>query len=180
METFIAMLRGINVSGQKLINMDDLRSYLRELDFGNVRTYIQSGNIVFNCSRSAPYRLQNLIQAKIWEEYGFEVPVIVKTPDQLEETLGNNPFQKEAEKDAKKVLVTFLAEVPSTSRVEALKALDYSPEKWLLRKADLYLYAPNGYGKAKMNNNFFESKLKVRATTRNWRTVNILVQMARS
>jgi len=179
MSSYIAMLRGINVSGQKLIKMADLKVHLEELELAHLQTYIQSGNIVFDIEGSSPRDLENLIHNKIIEAYGFEVPVIVRTKNDLEEVVQNNPFHEEAKPDPRRVLVTFLSETPSADRVKELQKLDYGPEQWHLRNADIYLYAPNGYGKAKMNNNLFEKKLKVQATTRNWKTVNILAQMAK-
>ena len=179
MSTYVAMLRGINVSGQKLIKMADLKAHMEELGFNNLQTYIQSGNMVFDLEQSSTQDLEKLIHSKILETYGFEVPVIVRTPDDLEEIIENNPFHREAQLDPRRVLVTFLSGLPSTDRVEELQKLDHSPEQWRLRNANIYFHAPNGYGKAKMNNNFFEKKLKVQATTRNWKTVNILAEMAR-
>ena len=177
MNSFIAMLRGINVSGQKSIKMADLLVYLEELSFTNVETYIQSGNIVFDFDQASPGVLEKLIHTKILHQYGFEVPVIVKTSEEMENVVRNNPFVNEVMEDPKRLYVTFLSEAPSVERVDQLKTLDCSPEQWILKGSDIYFFAPNGYGKAKMNNNFFENKLKVNATTRNWKTVNILSTM---
>lgn len=179
MTTYIALLRGINVSGQKSIKMAELRTQLEDLGFANVQTYIQSGNIVFDFEKYRSADLENLIRTKILDQYGFEVHVMVKTPEQLEKVVHDNPFIHEAREESTRLFVTFLSDIPSPERVDKLKTLDYSPERWVLIGSDVYFFAANGYGKAKMNNNFFEAKLKIQATTRNWKTVNMLLQMAR-
>ncbi len=179
METYIAILRGINVSGQKKIKMADLRIYLEELNFKNVQTYIQSGNIIFQDKSQNLKVLENIIEKKILEKTGFEVKTIVKTPSEIESVLANNPFLADQNKDPERLYVTFLAEFPLPVHIEKLKDLDYSPEEFVLDGNNIYLFSPHGYGRAKMNNNFFENKLKVSATTRNWKTVNKLDELAK-
>ena len=91
---FIALLRGINVSGQKMIKMVDLRESLAELPFNNIQTYIQSGNIVFKADEKQTDKIESLIKNKIREKYGFDVPTLVRTPEELSRALRDNPFQK--------------------------------------------------------------------------------------
>ena len=179
MQTYIALLRGINVSGQKKIKMADLREYLEELGFQDIQTYIQSGNIVFRSKKMTSNNLEILIKNKIQEKYGFEVPVIVITPDEIKHTANNNPFEKDNTKDPKKFCVVFLQEQPYQENIEKLKEYDYSPEEYVLSEKIIYYYAANGAGNAKMNNNFFENKLKVKASSRNWRTTNKLLEMVK-
>ena len=180
MKTYIAILRGINVSGQKKIKMADLKSLMEELNFGNVRTYIQSGNVVFECDECPAKELEKSIEEKIAGHYGFQVPTMVKTPDELEYVLHHNPFFNDPDKDPKRFYVTFLDEVPAPELVEKLKGIDYHPEAYVLDGKNIYFFSPAAYGRAKMNNNFFENKLKVAATTRNWNTVMKLVEMAKA
>lgn len=177
MKTYIALLRGINVSGQKKIKMADLRAQLQALPIQNIQTYIQSGNIVFEGASTANSDLANQIEQNIKQNYGFEVPVLIKSPEDLKNTLENNPFLKDSNKDIKRFYVTFLAEAPAPDLVEKLKEVDYSPEEYVILNDSIYFYSPQGYGRAKMNNNFFEKKLKVSATTRNWRTIHKLLEM---
>ncbi len=179
MQTYIALLRGINVNGQKKIIMADLRAYLEELNFQDIQTYIQSGNIVFKSENSSLKNLELLIKNKIQEKYGFEVPVIVITPTVIKSALNNNPFEKDSEKDPKKFCVVFLQDKPLQENIEILSGYNYSPEEYVLTKKIIYYYAANGIGNAKMTNNFFENKLKVRATSRNWRTTNKLLEMVK-
>lgn len=177
METYIAMLRGINVSGQKKNNMADFRGHLQNLNFTEVQTYIQSGNAVFKSKKIITKALESKIAKKILTEYGFEVSVIVRTPDELQEVVVNNPFRKD--KELNKLYITFLSNKPTIENLNKLKGIDHSPEEYVLKGKTIYFYSPHGYGKAKMNNNFFEKKLKVNATTRNWKTVNKLAEMAK-
>ena len=177
METYIAMLRGINVSGQKKIKMADLRGYMEELHFRDVETYIQSGNIVFKAEGSAT-DVARAIKAQILERYGFEVPTIVKKHEDFEYVLANCPFMNDPTKDESRFYITFLDREPEIAQVEKLKEYDYSPEEYVLDGANIFFFSPNGYGNAKMNNNFFENKLKVTATARNWKTVHRLAEMS--
>ena len=177
MQTYIALLRGINVSGQKKIKMADLRAQMEAIGFHNVRTYIQSGNILFELEETDYRELEQRIHQKIIEEYGFTVPVMVKTPAEFQAVVDHNPFPEDKGFDLKRLYVTFLDEEPDPERVATVREVDYSPEQFEIIGKDLYFYSPSGYGRAKMNNNFFEKKLKVAATTRNWRTVNVLLSM---
>ena len=178
MQTYIAMLRGINVSGQKKIKMADFKTHLQELNFTDVKTYIQSGNAVFKYKKCNPKSLENKIANKILEKYGFEVSLILKMSDALKDVLKNNPFVKD--KDLNRLYVIFLSDEPTSDDLKKLKGIDHGPEEYVLKGKTIYFYSPHGYGRAKMNNNFFENKLKVTATTRNWKTVNKLAEMANS
>jgi len=175
MKTYVALLRGINVSGQKKIKMADLKLHLEELHFQNIQTYIQTGNVIFRTSKTALKSLEKNIQKKIKEKYGFEVSVMVKTPEEFTTILKNIPFS--TIEDYGKLYFTLLTENPSLDLVEKLKNIDYSPEVYYIDKKTIYVYVPNGYGRAKINNNFFEKKLKVSATTRNWKTMYKLLEM---
>lgn len=178
MSVYIALLRGINVSGQKKIKMVDLRAHLAELPFENIQTYIQSGNIIFEHLPADHAVLEQMIHDKIQEKYGFDVPVLIKTAEELNHVLTHVPFEEEIESEPKKIYFTFLDEEASPDRIETLAEVNYHPEKYVIEGKNIYFYSPTGYGRAKMSNNFFEKKLKVSATTRNLRTTRILFEMA--
>jgi len=178
MKTYIALLRGINVSGQKKIKMADLKLSLETLSFSDVVTYIQSGNIVFKTDEQSISKIENKIHEKILKDFGFEVRVLVKTPKELKHTLANNPFEKDLKYEPKLFAVVFLKEKPKSENIVKLATYDYSPEEYVLDDKIIYYYAANGAGNAKMNNNFFENKLKVQATSRNWRTTHKLVELS--
>ncbi len=178
MNTYIAFLRGINVSGQKKIKMADLRLQIEELGFAQVQTYIQSGNLLFQSDLKDTTALAEKIQAKILADYDFEVPVLVLPAAAIKNILDRNPFASDPEKDPKYWYVSLLYRVPTAADIAHLGEVDYSPEIYVIEGQTLYFYAANGYGRAKMNNNLFEKKLKVSATTRNWRTMNKIWEMA--
>ena len=179
MGKFIALLRGINVSGQKQIKMSDLKILFEELNFTNVQTYIQSGNVIFSAKEKSIQKLEDKIASGIKRKFDFNVQVVVITPEEIEYVLKSNPFIKR-KKDADKLYVTFLGNNPSDENIKRLNNIDYSPEEYIIDGRYIYLFVPNGYGKAKLNNNFFENKLKVSATTRNWKSVNQLFELSKS
>lgn len=177
MSTYIALLRGINVSGQKLIKMTELKELFEKQGFQNVLTYIQSGNVIFYSKEKSSDKIKKIISNSIKQEFGFDVGVLVITPDIIEYVLKNNPFIKK-KKEVDKLYVTFLSEQPSAANVKKLNSTNYSPEEYIINGKLVYLYVPNGYGKTKLNNNLFENKLKVEATTRNWKTINKLWELS--
>ncbi|RNI36273.1 DUF1697 domain-containing protein [Hanamia caeni] len=179
MQTFISILRGINVSGQKKILMADLKKLYESLKFSEVKTYIQSGNLVFKSdSKISDIQLARKIEKAISTKYKFEVPVIIRTKEELEKILSQNSFTKEKNIDVKKLHVTFLSETPDGGKIEQIKEVDFSPDRFIIKGKEIYLHIPGSYGETKLSNKFFENKLKVSATTRNWNTVNKLCEMA--
>jgi uncharacterized protein (DUF1697 family) len=178
MLTYISILRGINVSGQKLIKMGALEKMYEYLGFQDIKTYVQSGNVVFTGNNSEPDTLAQKISNQIAKDFGFEVPVIVLTIDKLKKIIDSNPFAKDTSKDPTYLHVTFLSSKPQHYDKEALESKRLPGEEISFSEEAVYLYCPGGYGKTKLNNNFLESKLKVGATTRNWKTTNELFTMA--
>ena len=178
MQTYICLLRGINVSGHKKIKMADLKVSFENLGYADVLTYIQSGNIVFKSADKNIKTLESSIYKMLLKDYGFELTVIVLTPEEMHDATTHNPFEKDPAKDPKKLYVVFLQEKPKPENTAVLATYDYSPEACVLANKIVYLYAANGMGEAKMNNNFFENKLKVKASTRNWNTVHKLVALS--
>jgi uncharacterized protein (DUF1697 family) len=104
--------------------------------------------------------------------------VIIRTKEELEKILSQNSFTKEKNIDVKKLHVTFLSETPDGGKIEQIKEVDFSPDRFIIKGKEIYLHIPGSYGETKLSNKFFENKLKVSATTRNWNTVNKLCEMA--
>ena len=181
MKTYISMLRGINVSGQKKILMVDLKALYEKIGFKEVVTYIQSGNVVFQASKSlTEVEIISMIQTAITEKYQFEVPVMIRLADEIAAIIENNPFLKQKDTDIERIYVAFLSEKPSEVYLEKVHTFDFSPDQFVIVDKTIYLYYPvTGYGNSKMTNNFFESKLKVKATTRNWKTTKKLLELAK-
>ena len=171
---WIALLRGINVSGQKLIKMEDLRKVFESLHYENVSTYIQSGNIVFAAAGSKNGVHQQNIAKKLVAAFGFEVPVVVRSHGQLGEVIKKAPFKPSLLKENEKIHVTFLSEEPSRNGAEKLSNVRDTTDEIHLSGSEIYLLCRNGYGKTQYSNTFVEKKLGVPATTRNWATVNKL------
>ena len=181
METYISILRGINVSGQKKILMSDLKDIFNKLAFKNITTYIQSGNVVFQSeAKLSDIELAEKIGTAILKKYDFKVPVIIRRQEELEKILLTNPFIKDKNINIERLYVTFLSEKPNPVLKESTEKLDYSPDKFYIMEKEVFLYTPGGYGETKLSNNFFENKLKITATTRNWKTVNKLFEIASS
>ena len=178
MSKFIALLRGINVSGQKQIKMSELKTLFEEKGFQDVITYIQSGNVIFSAREKSNKKLEDKISSAIKSKFSFDAQIIVLTPEAIGHVIQSNPFLKK-KKDTEKLYVTFLLENPSAENIKKLKAVDYSPEEFIMDGSYIYLFVPNGYGNSKLNNNLFESKLKVFGTTRNWKTVNKLFELSK-
>ena len=179
MKKSIALLRGINVSGHKKIKMSELRLLFEEIGFQFVETYIQSGNVIFSSKEKSGEKLEAKISSGIKRKFSFDVQVIVVNPKEIEYILKTNPFLKK-KKDAEKLYVTFLSKIPSDENIEKLYLIDYLPEEYVIDGRYIYLFVPNGYGRAKLNNNFFENKLKIFGTTRNWKTVIALSELVKS
>ena len=176
---FIALLRGINVSGQKIIKMSELKLLFEEMGFQDVQTYIQSGNVIFSSKEKSGKKLEAKISASIKNKFGFDVPVIVINPKEIEYVLKNNPFIQK-KKAVEKLYVTFLSETPSVENINKISRNNYSPEEYIIEGKHIYLFLPNGAGKAKLNNNLFENKLKVDGTSRNWKTIQKLSELVSS
>lgn len=179
MTTFITMLRGINVSGQKKILMPDLKALFEGLGFNRVIIYIQSGNVIFDSDLSIPaLTLSSRIEKAILDKFGFNIPVIIRTINEMQALIKANPFIKETGQVTGKLYVTFLEKEPVSGQVEKIKPFDFLPDKFKYHNREIYLQCAAGYGTTKLSNTFFENKLKVKATTRNWNTVNKLLELA--
>jgi uncharacterized protein (DUF1697 family) len=176
MITYIALLRAVNV-GSNMLKMEHLREMLAELGFADVKTYLQSGNVLFS-AKGTRAQLAARIEKRVSEATRLPVSAILRTPAELQRIIAANPFAKEAAGTPKAVHVTFLAaKAPKTGAAEIGK-LQSGADRWHVAGADIYLHCPGGYGRTKLNNTALERVLGARATTRNWRTVTALHAMA--
>jgi uncharacterized protein (DUF1697 family) len=181
MAKYILILRGINVGANRKVPMADLKVLCAKLRLQNLQTYIQSGNVVFELPQpESVSELENRLQKAFTETFGFDIPVIVRTIQEIEESITNNPFLKEKDVDVDKLHLTFLKEEPSPELLEKTKALQFLPDRFEIIGRDVFVYCENGYGRTKITNDFFEKKLKVQSTTRNWKTVMKLHEMINS
>ena len=177
MPIYISMLRGVNLGPHNRMKMEPLRKSLEVLGFEQVQTYIQSGNVIFRAAKQSPRAVSKRIEETVLADFGFAVPVITQTCEQMKETIQNNPFSKKRGIDVSKMHVTFLSQVPVEAALKKLAVADGADEFCHSGEA-IYLHCRNGYSETKLSNGFFEKTLAVRATTRNWKTVNQLYKMA--
>lgn len=171
MTTFVSLFRGINVGGNKAVRMDALKALHESLGFKDVVTYIQSGNVVFSNEDANPAQLARHIEDAFAANFCFRSNVVVRTSAELQEIIANNPFQNQPSKEAKWVLVLFLASRPEATALEDLRKAYSGPEAYYLIGQELYIYYPVGMGRSKLTLPLIEKKLKTSGTGRNWNTV---------
>jgi uncharacterized protein (DUF1697 family) len=172
MKTYISLLRGTNVSAKNRISMPELKRLYESMGLKDVVTYIQSGNVVFDCEENDPIKLTGIIENGIIQSIGSEVRVILRDKDGIKRIKENNPFVKQRNEDTGKLYVTFLSDVPgetSLSDIDAttdggrsglkrnsIKSLE--GDEFMIYDKEVYLFCPNGYGKTKFSNTYFEIK----------------------
>jgi uncharacterized protein (DUF1697 family) len=189
--THVALLRGINVGGKNILPMKDLAAIFEAAGCADVRTYIQSGNVIFSAPASSIRKLPEQIAQAIEKRFGFKSPVILRSSDDLTRIIHANPFLKTGAKgasakgtsakgisaDEKWLHVYFLAAVPEPPAVASLDPNRSAPDVFHVRDREIYLHLPNGMGRSKLTNAYFDSKLKTISTARNWATICKLLAM---
>ncbi len=179
MKSKIVILRGINVGGKRKILMADLKILMQNLGYENIQTYIQSGNLIFTTEeKTQDKELAGNIETAILNEYNFEVPVIVLSKEEIENAIANNPFYT-AGADINKLHLTFLSEEPLDINQKIIESNDYAPDYFQIIGRKVFIYCDGSYHKSKLTNDYFEKKLKVKATTRNWKTVLKLWELSK-
>jgi uncharacterized protein (DUF1697 family) len=176
MTTWIAMLRGINVVGKNKLPMAELAAMFEDAGFQSVRTYIQSGNVVFRNARGTARTLSARIEGLVLERFGFSPRVIVITARELASALRENPFP-EAQRNHKCLHLYFLTEKPQKPDLGSLSRIDAGRERFVLKGGVLYLYTPDGFAESALRSRI-ERCLGVAATARNWRTAHELLKLA--
>jgi uncharacterized protein (DUF1697 family) len=172
----IALLRGINVGGNKLVGMAALRELLAGNGYDDVRTYLQSGNVLLS-SAAPPARLERDLEELIADGLGVDLQVFVRTRDELADVIERDPLRDVVD-DPAKYLVSFLSAKPKAAVVRELAALDAEPERFVISGRELYAWHPGGIGRSALRNVLTEKKLGVSATGRNWKTVTKLLELA--
>jgi len=180
MTKYISILRGINVGGKRKILMADLRALYQSLGFENIVTYIQSGNVIFDAKKKNKNNaFAKKIKQAIADKYGFDVPVIIRKVEEIRGIIDNNPFVKKKGVVIENLHLTFLGDTPAEEHLEKIKTFEYPPDDFKIEGKEVYVFCAGKYHKSKLTNNFFEKKLKVAATTRNWKTVNKLLELSK-
>ncbi|MEK4999025.1 MULTISPECIES: DUF1697 domain-containing protein [unclassified Paenibacillus] len=179
MITYIALLRGINVGGNKIIKMLDLKAMFQALGFANVRTYIQSGNVVFESDEGSVSLLSGVIERQIHEVFGFEVSVIIRTLAEMENVIANDPFQLSEPEEFKRWYVTFLSAEPSVEALDKLRTYENGPDKVRFDGREMYILYEVSVSQSSLFKVPFDKILGMPITARNWNTVNKLVAIGK-
>jgi uncharacterized protein (DUF1697 family) len=171
------MLRGVNVGGKNKLPMSDLAGIFRDAGCRAVTTYIQSGNVLFEADAGLARRLASVVAAAIRVSFGYQMPVILRSREELREIVEANPFLGD-DVDPKSLHVVFLDAAPAAARVSALDPDRSPPDRFRVRGREIFLCCPNGLARSKLTNAYFDSKLGAVSTIRNWNTVRKLSRMS--
>jgi uncharacterized protein (DUF1697 family) len=179
MKTYVSFLRGVNMTGHNSIKMADLCLFYKDLDFVDAETYIQSGNVIFSYQTDLPeHDLSLIIERAILKKFNYNVPVMIRTIEEMKKLIRVNPFLTEENFDPSKMAVMFLYEEPLNAQVQKVINIDYPPDKFKIVGSEIFIYCPNGFGKTRLYTNFFEKKMGVIGTARNWKTITTILNIA--
>jgi uncharacterized protein (DUF1697 family) len=173
---YVALLRGINLGGKNLLPMKDLAAIFVQAGCTNVRTYIQSGNVIFSSPASLLKGLPDTISERIATRFGYRIPIILRTSEQLARAIRDNPFLQAGESE-KTLYVLFLADPPNAPAVGKLDPDRSPPDAFRVLNQEIYLHLPNGVAHSKLTNAYFDAKLSTTCTARNWATVRKIFEM---
>jgi uncharacterized protein (DUF1697 family) len=176
----IALIRGINVGGHKKVAMADLRALLEQLGFTDVKSLLQSGNLVFRSDRRNAAEMERLFETEAVKGLALEADFFVRSAKEWKTVVAENPFPKEAERDPGHLVVMCLKNAPDKADVKGLQAAITGPEIVRAKGRHLYISFPNGIGTSRLTNALIEKKLRTRGTARNWNTVLKLDALANS
>jgi uncharacterized protein (DUF1697 family) len=177
MTRYISLLRGINVGGRRKILMADLKKLYSDLGCLNIQTYIQSGNVIFDWDlEKDATEIETIIYKAIQKHYGYEVPVIIRKVKEIEEIILNNPFATPSNSES--LFLMFLKDKPLSNQLEKIKEYSFLPDDFHISGKHIYGVFVGKFSDSKLGITFFEKHLKVSATTRNWKTVNKLFEIA--
>jgi len=179
MHTLVAFLRGVNMTGHNSLKMTGLSDLFREIGLVDPETYIQSGNVIFRCKDAIPVTdIASMIEKAILEKFNYDVPAMVRTVDEMRKIAIENQLTGEKDFDPSRMAVLFLHEKPGNDQTKKLKGIDYPPDKFYISGSEIYIYCPNGFGKTRLYTNFFEKKLGIKGTARNWKTFKTILQIS--
>ncbi len=174
---FVALLRGVNVGRHKRMRMAELRDALVAAGLDEVSTYLQSGNVLFSAETDDRSTLESSIEAAVGERFGFDVAVLVRSAEQMQEVVVSNPYAPQAASDPTRVHAMFLAASPSAEAWSRVDPASVAPDEFSVNDDVVYMHLPNGMGGAQLPDAIVQAELGVAATTRNWRTVTRLLEM---
>ena len=176
MPVYVALLYAVNVLKHNRISMADLRDIFDSLGYSEVRTYIQSGNVVFSSPKRSASTLTREIESAIEKKLGKPVKVTLRTAGEMAKIAERHPFLADADADLKRLHVAFLSEKPDKATIAEIDPAQYHPDRFEVIGREVYLHFPDGVAETKLNTAFFQRKLKAPGTVRNWRTVTTLAE----
>jgi uncharacterized protein (DUF1697 family) len=166
------------MAGHNMIKMSELTAMFISLEFKDTKTYIQSGNVLFShTGKLSAAELSGKIEKAILEKFGFPILAMTRTDKELVNLLSLNPYLNEPEFDPAKNAVVFLHEKPTGAQIEKVNDIDFPPDKFTISGNEIFIYCPNGFGKTKLYTNFFERKMRVTGTARNWKTITTILNL---
>ncbi len=179
MVTYISFLRGVNMTGHNSIKMTDLAALYSNLGFIQPCTFIQSGNVIFSADKNRPVTdIVLAIENAIHDKYVYNVPAMIRTVPEMNSIITSNPYLTEPDFDPAKMAVVFLHDTVTESQKEKVAQVDYPPDKFTIIGNEIFTFCPDGFGRTKIYTNFFEKKMKVTGTARNWKTITTLLELA--
>jgi len=178
MTAVIAMLRAVNLGSHNRVRMDALCALCSALKLRDPRTYVQSGNVVFETSERDIAKVARRIEDAMERDFGFRTDVIVRTADEMRDVVARNPFEKRRGLDGKRLLVFFFGKEPGAEAREKIRSIKVNGEELHMDGRELYIYFPDGQGRSKVSTAAIERMLKVAGTGRNWNSVTKLLDMA--
>lgn len=177
MPIFVAFLRAINVGGRNIIKMSELKECLETIHLKHIQTFLQSGNVVFESELEDTEKLQILIQHAIEFVFSLNVPVVVRTHQEIENVIKSQPFENYLSLPKDKIFICYLQTAPTATTLAAFKPIDSKGDIFTVVDKNIFIYCQNPYNETKLQNNFFEKKLLTFATTRNYNTTNEILNI---
>ena len=175
-QRYVALLRGVNVGGRNKLPMADLRDIFSAAGYSAVRTYIQSGNVVFEAEEDLAERTPEIVTESIRRRFGYETVVVVRSREELRQVADSNPFDTSG--DPRFLQVAFLEHAPDTEAIARLDPQRSPPDAFAVRGRHVYLHYPDGVARSKLTNEYLAAQLQTASTMRNWRTVLRLLELA--
>jgi len=171
MPIFVGLLRAVNLAGKNMVSMSDLRDLMSKLGMEDVRTLLQSGNVIFRSDIRSPAKVEKVLEDGVEKRFGLKTEFFVRTVEEMNEVVAANPFPREAKQDPGHLVVGFLKAAPDSAAVAALQKAIVGREVVRAKGPHAYIYYPDGIGRSKLTVALIEKKLGGRGTGRNWNTV---------
>jgi uncharacterized protein (DUF1697 family) len=167
------------MSGHNSIKMTDLSALYKDMGFNDPETHIQSGNVIFSSVDDLPaHDISVKIEKAIFERFRYVVPALIRTVEEIRRLISVNPFLAEENFEPSKMAVMLLYKEPVETQIQKVINIDYPPDKFRIIGSEIFIYCPNGFGKTKFYTNFFEKKMNVTGTARNWKTITTMLHIA--